>query len=201
MAALFAGASHTLLTWVVFAFETTRQPLGLLPLLGGTAAAYLISGLAMRDSIMTEKISRRGVPLSMGPEVDFLHMQLVRRWATSPVVTIAGDESVRDARAALAAAANTHQGFPVIDTDGLLVGVVTRRELLAGDLDDNRPVCTLLEHGTDCRVRRFDVAGRGRRHGPSPHRPPSGREAGCAETGRGHHHAQRSADGARIETG
>ncbi len=147
MAALFGGASHTLLTWVVFAFETTRQPLGLLPLLGGTAAAYLISGLAMRDSIMTEKISRRGVPLSMGPEVDFLHMQLVRRWATSPVVTIAGDESVKDARAALVAAANTHQGFPVIDTDGLLVGVVTRRELLAADLDDNRPVCSLLTRG------------------------------------------------------
>ncbi len=146
MAALFGGASHTLLTWVVFAFETTRQPLGLLPLLGGTAAAYLISGLAMRDSIMTEKISRRGVPLSMGPEVDFLHMQLVRRWATSPVVTIPGDESVRDARAALAAT-GTHQGFPVLDTDGLLVGVITRRELLAADLDADRPVCSLLAHG------------------------------------------------------
>jgi H+/Cl- antiporter ClcA/CBS domain-containing protein len=147
MAALFGGASHTLLTWVVFAFETTRQPLGLLPLLGGTAAAYLISGLAMRDSIMTEKISRRGVPLSMGPEVDYLHMQLVQRWATSPVVTIAGDQSVRDARAALAALATTHQGFPVLDSDGLLVGVVTRRELLAAGLDDSRPVSSLLARG------------------------------------------------------
>ncbi|HEY1910905.1 MAG TPA: CBS domain-containing protein, partial [Vicinamibacterales bacterium] len=134
-------------TWVVFAFETTRQPLGLLPLLGGTAAAYLISGLAMRDSIMTEKISRRGVPLSMGPEVDYLHMQLVHRWATSPVVTIAGDQSVRDARAALAALATTHQGFPVLDADGLLVGVVTRRELLAASLDDSRPVSSLLARG------------------------------------------------------
>ncbi|MDB4883077.1 MAG: Cl-channel voltage-gated family protein, partial [Gemmatimonadetes bacterium] len=35
MAAMFAGASHALLTAVVFAFETTRQPLGLLPLLAG----------------------------------------------------------------------------------------------------------------------------------------------------------------------
>ena len=31
MAAIFAGASHALLASVVFAFETTRQPMGLLP--------------------------------------------------------------------------------------------------------------------------------------------------------------------------
>ncbi|MEO8090384.1 MAG: chloride channel protein, partial [Gemmatimonadales bacterium] len=35
MAAMFAGASRALLTSVVFAFETTRQPMGLLPLLAG----------------------------------------------------------------------------------------------------------------------------------------------------------------------
>src|SRR6185503_10814427 len=41
MAAMFAGASHALLASVVFAFETTRQPVGLLPLLAGCTAAYL----------------------------------------------------------------------------------------------------------------------------------------------------------------
>jgi H+/Cl- antiporter ClcA len=60
MAALFAGASRAPLASVVFAFETTRQPLGLLPLLGGCAAAYLVSCLGMRHSIMTEKLARRG---------------------------------------------------------------------------------------------------------------------------------------------
>ena len=61
MAAMFAGASRALLASVVFAFETTREPTGLLPLLGGCAAAYLVSGLLMRNTIMTEKIVRRGV--------------------------------------------------------------------------------------------------------------------------------------------
>ena len=60
MAALFAGASRALLASVVFAFETTRQPMGLLPLLGGCTAAYLVSAMLMRHSIMTEKIARRG---------------------------------------------------------------------------------------------------------------------------------------------
>ncbi len=59
MASMFAGASHATLAAVVFAFETTRQPMGLLPLLGGGTAAYLASCLLMRTSIMTEKIARK----------------------------------------------------------------------------------------------------------------------------------------------
>ena len=60
MAAIFSGASRALLTSVVFAFETTRQPIGLLPLLGGCTAAFIISSLMMRYTIMTEKLARRG---------------------------------------------------------------------------------------------------------------------------------------------
>lgn len=60
MAATFAGASRALLASLVFAFETTRQPHGLLPLLGGCAMAYLTSALLMRNTIMTEKLVRRG---------------------------------------------------------------------------------------------------------------------------------------------
>src|SRR4029079_5111858 len=41
MAAMFAGASHTHLSSVVLAFETPRQPLGLLPLLAGCTVGYL----------------------------------------------------------------------------------------------------------------------------------------------------------------
>lgn len=141
---MFAGASHTLLTWVVFAFETTRQPLGLLPLLGGTAAAYLIAGMGMRDSIMTQKISRRGVPLTMGPEVDFLRQQTVRQWAATPVATLEADESVVAARTEIENARHKHQGFPVIDAAGLLIGVITRRELSTNGVADAQPVRSLL---------------------------------------------------------
>ena len=78
MAAIFAGASRALLASVVFAFETTRQPLGLLPLLGGCTAAYLVSALLMRNSIMTEKIARRGVRVPTEYAADFLDQVLVR---------------------------------------------------------------------------------------------------------------------------
>src|SRR5690606_8928479 len=61
MAAMFAGASRALLTSIVFAFETTGQPNGLLPLVAACVAAYFISFFLMEGSIMTEKIRRRGI--------------------------------------------------------------------------------------------------------------------------------------------
>ncbi|HET7234053.1 MAG TPA: chloride channel protein, partial [Longimicrobium sp.] len=98
MAAIFAGASHALLASVVFAFETTRQPMGLLPLLGGCAAAYLISCLAMRNSIMTEKIARRGVHAAGEYVADFLATVVVRDCMSPAVITLAADQSLAEAR-------------------------------------------------------------------------------------------------------
>ncbi len=130
MAALFTGASHSMLAWVVFAFETTRQPVGLLPLLGGCAAAYLISMLNMRYSIMTEKIVRRGIPVARGYEVDFLRQQLVRDWHAAPAVSLLAEETIAQVRQRLQDdPALTHQGFPVVTGTGELVGVVTRRDV------------------------------------------------------------------------
>jgi H+/Cl- antiporter ClcA len=61
MAGLFAGCSRAVLASVLFAFEATRQPFGIVPLLGTCSMAYLISRAFCPDSIMTLKIVRRGV--------------------------------------------------------------------------------------------------------------------------------------------
>jgi H+/Cl- antiporter ClcA len=50
-----------MLASVAFAFEATRQPLSIAPLLGVCATAYLFSRAFQKDSIMTLKITRRGV--------------------------------------------------------------------------------------------------------------------------------------------
>jgi CBS domain-containing protein len=132
MAAVFAGASHALLTAIVFTFETTRQPLGLLPLLAGCTASYLVSLLLSRDSIMTEKLARRGVRIRSEYSVDHLAHVVVRDVAASEVVTLDAMQSLGEVRAWLASGAGgaTHQGFPVLDLEGLLIGVVTRRDIL-----------------------------------------------------------------------
>jgi H+/Cl- antiporter ClcA len=131
MAAMFAGASRALLASVVFAFETTRQPLSLLPLLGGCTSAYLISALMMRYTIMTEKIARRGAVVPAEYAADYLDQVLVRDAASRQVVALAADDTLASVRAWLASRApgTGHQGFPVNDANGDLVGVLTRRDI------------------------------------------------------------------------
>lgn len=70
MTAMFAGASRALLASVAFAFETTMQPNAIPALLAGATAAFFVSHLLTRHSIMTEKIARRGVsvPHSYAPD-------------------------------------------------------------------------------------------------------------------------------------
>jgi H+/Cl- antiporter ClcA/predicted transcriptional regulator len=132
MAAMFTGASRALLASVVFAFETTRQPLGLLPLLGGCTAAFLISCLFMRNTIMTEKIARRGVRVPGEYSADFLEQVQVGAAASKPVVSLGADDALEQVRSFIQSQkpGASHQGFPVVDGEGLLVGVVTRRDLL-----------------------------------------------------------------------
>jgi H+/Cl- antiporter ClcA len=136
MAAMFAGASHATLASVVFAFETTRQPLGLLPLLGGCTASYLISCLMMSTSIMTEKIARRGARVKTEYAVDQLEQVLVRDFATREVVALDADDDVAGTRRWLATdpEASTHQGYPVVDERWTLLGILTRRDLASREL-------------------------------------------------------------------
>jgi H+/Cl- antiporter ClcA len=132
MAAMFAGASHALLASVVLAFETTRQPLGLLPLLAGCTVGYFVSLLLGPHSIMTEKLARRGAAVRPEYVADHLAHVLVRDAATRDVITISDADSLETVRGWLASGAGhtTHQGFPVVNAQGNLVGVVTRRDLL-----------------------------------------------------------------------
>lgn len=60
MASCFAGASRALFASVVFALEITRQFNCLLPLLIGCVVSFSVSALAMKSTIMTEKLVRRG---------------------------------------------------------------------------------------------------------------------------------------------
>jgi H+/Cl- antiporter ClcA/CBS domain-containing protein len=140
MAAMFAGASRALLASVVFAFETTLQPLGLLPLLGGCTAGYLVSSLLMRNTIMTEKLARRGVRVPSEYAADFLDLINVADACSTDVATVREDEPL----AALRARSASHQGFPVVDADGRLIGVVTRRDFLDATRPDTMRVGELV---------------------------------------------------------
>jgi CBS domain-containing protein len=133
MAAMFAGASRALLASVVFAFETTLQSSGLLPLLGGCTAAYLISSMMMKHTIMTEKIARRGLHVPSEYAADHLSRTLVHDAVMRQVTTLRAEQTIEDVRAWMRAheEGSQHGGYPVLDKQGELAGVVTRKDIFA----------------------------------------------------------------------
>ncbi|WP_456362136.1 chloride channel protein [Xanthomonas arboricola] len=147
MAAMFAGASRAFLASVIFAFEATQQTQGLVPLLGACAAAYLVSGLMMQHTIMTEKIVRRGVRVPSDYSADHLDQIAVRSVCSRDVVSLHETQTLHEVRQWLSsgAAGLTHHGFPVIGSDGALRGVLTRRDLLDSRHAEDLPLCALVQ--------------------------------------------------------
>lgn len=145
MVGIFAGASRAFLTSVVFAIETTMVPVVILPVLGGCTTAYLISCLLMRHSIMTEKMVRRGVRVPEEYQPDFLDSVFVRDMMTKKLVTLQDTQTIESVRNWLASATadSSHQGFPVVNPSGHLIGILTRRDLLR-DLPATTKITDLL---------------------------------------------------------
>lgn len=181
MAAIFAGASRAFLASVVFAFETTLQPNGILPLLAGCAAAYLVSGLLMRHTIMTEKIIRRGVRVPSDYSADYLDQINVGSICSRNVSSLESTQRVEEVRQRMEAddALVQHQGFPVL-REGKVIGVVTRKDLLkvslsgdalVGDLvhrpplvvQENHSVREAADHMVEAHVGRLVVLASGSR--------------------------------------
>ncbi|MEO6906968.1 MAG: chloride channel protein, partial [Abditibacteriaceae bacterium] len=146
MAAIFAGASRAMLTAVVFAFETTLQPLGLLPLLGGCSAAYLISSFMMKNTIFTEKVVRRGFLVPTEYSADDLEQQSVKNAYTKDVVSFNSNETIQQARQSLLdrKVDSHHHGFPVLDENELLLGVVNYRDIMETKLSVHESVSKLI---------------------------------------------------------
>ncbi|HEX7325304.1 MAG TPA: CBS domain-containing protein, partial [Rhodanobacteraceae bacterium] len=140
-----------------FCFETTRQPATLLPLLGGCTAAYLISALTMRNTIMTEKIERRGVKVPDEYVADSLAQVKVGKVCTHEVRSLKTSDELGDVQRWLHSgrARAQHQGYPVLDDAGRVRGVITRRELFdpghphlvhIGDLLRRGPIVVFEDH-------------------------------------------------------
>ncbi len=97
MSAMFAGASRALLTSIVFALETTGRSEALLPLLGACAASYLVSYFLMRNTIMTEKIARRGVRTPDSYQPDILEKVLVGHVMDDSLPVFSSATSIQEA--------------------------------------------------------------------------------------------------------
>jgi H+/Cl- antiporter ClcA len=142
MASMFAGASRALLTSIVFAFESTMQPHGLLPLLGACIAAYFVSFFLMKHgTIMTEKINRRGVFTPNAYEADILQRLSVEAVMQEDPAVLSGDNTVAEVKkwARETANGNLPKNLAVVDENENLMGIVIVRKILETN-EDTTPV-------------------------------------------------------------
>ncbi len=132
MAAMFAGASRAFLTSVVFALETTGRIEALLPLLGACAASYLVSYFLMTNTIMTEKIARRGVRTPDSYEPDPLEQVSVEQVMDRRVPVALASVSVGQLQATVG---RNVKYLLVTEADESFKGVVILADLAAAPKD------------------------------------------------------------------
>jgi CIC family chloride channel protein len=128
MGAVFAGATHAPISAVIILFELTGDYRIILPLMLAVVTSTLLARHLLRgESIYTLKLSRRGVRLSSGRDVDVMQGVLVEEAMTHQVDTVPATMNLRDLLQEFNR--TRHHGFPVLDEEGKLYGMVTLQDL------------------------------------------------------------------------
>jgi len=130
MAAMMGGTMRTPLTGTFFAVELTGDVSMLVPLLAATVAAYVVTVLLLRRSILTEKIARRGQHITREYGIDPFELTRAREIMIKEVDTLAASMTVGDACNFFATPARTHRVYPVVDGSGVLKGLVSGSDAL-----------------------------------------------------------------------
>jgi H+/Cl- antiporter ClcA len=151
MGAVFGAASRATFSFIIFAFEITRDYNSVLPLM---LVAVIADGIAMlfmpRSSIMTEKLARRGLRVHQEYETDVLAQVAVgETMEKSPPVIAAGTKvgEVAERIARHDPAVARYEALLILE-DSKLVGIVTRGDILRALDRDSTGTITVEEAGS-----------------------------------------------------
>ena len=146
MSAMFAGSSRAFLTSIVFALETTGESNALLPLLATCTAAYLVSYFMMENTIMTEKMARRGVKTPLSYEPDILEKITVAQAVSKKGTIISEGNSIKEVREWLSQDQGPKTNYFIISSDsGSYKGILSYSNLFSNQHDHDKLVGTLIE--------------------------------------------------------
>lgn len=134
MGAVFGSASRATFSFIIFAFEITRDYNSVLPLMLVSVIADGIAMLLMpRASIMTEKLARRGLHIHQDYEADVLQQVMVAETMDKEVPAVSAEMKVGELSDRIARRdpqVIRHQGMVVLDANGKLAGMITRGDVL-----------------------------------------------------------------------
>ena len=134
MGAVFGAASRAAFSFIVFAFEITRDYNSVLPLMLVTVIADGVAILLMpKASIMTEKLVRRGLRIHQDYEADVLQQMVVSETMDREAPILPAEMPVRELAERIARhepEVSRHQGMLLMDAENRLVGIITRGDVL-----------------------------------------------------------------------
>src|SRR5437764_10316101 len=151
MGAVFGAASRATFSFIIFAFEITRDYNSVLQLM---LVSVIADGIAMilmpSASIMTERLARRGLRIHQDYEADVLHQVAVSETMDKDVPTLPANIRVGELAERIAKhdpVVSRHQGMIILDGDGKLAGVITRGDVMRALDQAPLGAMTVLEAG------------------------------------------------------
>jgi H+/Cl- antiporter ClcA len=152
MGAVFGAASRATFTFIIFAFEITRDYNAVLPLMLVSVIADGIAMLLMpRSSIMTEKLARRGLHVHQEYEADILHQVRVDEVMDSTPQTISARTAIGELAERIGRhdpEVTRHAALFVVDDAQNLAAIITRGDVLRALDREPSGVATVLESGS-----------------------------------------------------
>lgn len=152
MGAVFGAASRATFTFIIFAFEITRDYNSVLPLM---LASVIADGIAMllmpNSSIMTEKLARRGLRVHQDYETDVLSQARVADTMEQELPVIPANTTVGALAKRIAEhdpAVARHEALLILDDAGRLAGIITRGDLLRALDKDSSGAMSVQEAGS-----------------------------------------------------
>ncbi len=133
MAATMGGTMRSPFTAIVFALELTHDVAVLPALLIACVAADAVTVLALRRSILTEKVARRGHHVMREYEVSPLQAVTVDEVMDRAAPTLPADATVGELAGRIAAKDPVllrRHAWPLVDGTGALAGILTRGDLV-----------------------------------------------------------------------
>ncbi|MEZ5336012.1 MAG: CBS domain-containing protein [Methanolobus sp.] len=99
----------------------------ILPINAACVVSNVVSSSINSESIFTEGLHRRGFTIRKGREVDIMESLLVRDAMKHNVQTLSENKNVGALIALMQS--SRHAGFPVLDSNGNLCGIVTLKDV------------------------------------------------------------------------
>ena len=127
MGAVFAGITNAPFTAIILLFELTHDYSLILPLMFTVGITLAVARALDPESIDSRKLLKKGLRVHERAELRALENYYVGRVMTSPVTTILESMPLQAMHRFIAE--HPHTGYPVVNAEGKMVGLLTYAEL------------------------------------------------------------------------